>query len=39
MSQKTNTCFFCKRDITSHSPSESLSCMKQICMMNSEVGG
>ena len=38
MTQKTNTCFFCKKDISSHSPSEALECVKEICIMKYEVG-
>jgi len=39
MSQKTNTCFFCKRDISSHSPSEAVECVKGICRISLGGGG
>ncbi len=39
MTQKTNTCIFCKRDFSAHSPSEAISCVKALCRMSLEVGG
>jgi len=37
--KKINTCIFCKKDISAHSPSEAILCIKEICMIGSEVGG
>jgi len=39
MSDPINTCFFCKRDISSHSQSELIECVKGICRVSLGVRG
>jgi len=38
MPEQINTCFFCKRDISSHSQSELIECVKGICRISLGVG-
>jgi len=38
MSQKTDTCFFCKRIISQHSRLESIECALKLCNGNEVVG-